>query len=140
MNDILDLDSISAEEWDEFFRQIEIERQAKKLRKDNPYALDIIRVLRGRENGLSRQMALHFILKNRGRLKLNIPRTFENTVQQACERFCVDSDVFRAHGAEDENGLFCWPKGAGAGHWAIRQPQADNWLRAFVVGRRRASI
>jgi len=80
-------------------------------------------------------MVLHFVLKNRERLGLEIPKTFEQTVQQSVERFCVDSDVFKKREGADDEGLFSWPHGKGRSHWAVRQPQTDNWLRAFVAKR-----
>ena len=132
----LDISSISDAEWDEIFRQVDAERQAKKLRRDNPYALDIIRVLRGRETGVSRGFVLHSVERNRRRLGLPIPKTFEQAVQQSCERFCIDSDVFKERRVPREEAIFAWPKGKGAGHWAIRQPEADNWLRSFIQKRR----
>jgi hypothetical protein len=64
---------------------------------------------------MSRQMVLHFVRKNRERLGLPIPRTFDDTVQQSCERFCVDSDVFKARRAPESEGIFCWPRGKGKG-------------------------
>lgn len=127
-------------DWDNILREVEAERQAKKLRRSNPYVLDLIRVLRPSRSGMSRGLVLHFVHKNRQRLGLPIPRTFDDTVQQSCERFCINSDVFKKRGAPEFEALFCWPRGKGSGHWAIRAANADAWLADFLAKRSRAKL
>lgn len=124
-------------EWDELLREVEAKRQTKRLRRDNPYVLDLIRVLYHRGNGMSRGMILHFVRKNRERLGLPMPRTFDDTVQQSCERFCIDSDVFKERKSPRSEALFCWPHGKGRGHWAIIRKNADAWLSEYLARRRR---
>ena len=101
---LADLNLTSAD-WDRILREVEAERQAKKLRRNNPYVLDLIRVLHPIRSGMSRGLALHSVRKNRQRLGLPMPRTFDDTVQQSCERFCIDSDVFKKRGAPESEAL-----------------------------------
>jgi hypothetical protein len=53
------------------------------------------------------------IRKQRG---ATIPRTLEETVQQAFERHCVDSEIFCGR---EEYALFRWPQGKHEGTWAL---------------------
>lgn len=132
------LDSLTPADWDQLIREVAADWDAKRVKRDNPFVLDLIRVLRPKDNGLKRSIVLHDVERTRKRLGLPMRRTFEQTVQQACERFCINSEVWVANGSRDDEGLFTWPKGAGAGYWAIRQPQADNWLREFLKKRQKA--
>jgi hypothetical protein len=42
-------------DWDILLQDLHAERKAKKLRRENPYILDLIRVLQPRQSGMSRQ-------------------------------------------------------------------------------------
>ena len=58
----------------------------------------------------------------------SIPATFEQTVQQAFERHCIDSDIFCR---KSHLGLFHWPHGRGDGTWALIPDTAERYIRQY---------
>jgi len=130
------LHGLSDEEWDALLLQLDGALEASKRKRENPYVLDLVRVVPILPRGMRRPMVLHFVRKNRERLGLSIPRTFDDTVQQCLERHCIDSEVFQKRKAPPEHGLFCWPRGAGAGYWSARPEQVDAWLASYQSDRK----
>lgn len=118
---------LSESEWDHLLLA-DRAQEADKRRRNNPYVLDLVRVVPRMPNGMKRSMVLHIVRKNRERLGLSIPRTFDDTVQQCVERHCIDSEVFLKRKAPTEIGLFCWPRGPGAGYWSAIPDRVDAWL------------
>jgi len=54
-----------------------------------------------------------------------VPPSLEQTVQQAFERHCGESDIFCGRPELD---LFRWPEGKGRGYWAINEATAEKYL------------
>jgi len=101
----------------------------RRLRLENPWVLDLIKVLYPHPNGLSRPIVIHMVLKNRRQRGHPIPENPEETIQSDLQRHCVDSKVFKRRKAPVEDGLFHWPKGPGAGVWAVYPDKAQAWLK-----------
>lgn len=114
---------ISAEELDKFFT-------ARRLRLQNPWVLDLIKVLYPHPRGISRSIVLHTVQKNRANRGHEPIETPEEAIQSAYNRFCVDSAVFRKRKTKwPDEGMFHSPRGPGAGVWAIYQDKAQAWLK-----------
>jgi|SRR5476649_1979144 hypothetical protein len=109
---------------------IERERALGELRKKHSYVGDLIRVLMPLPNGLSRQMVLHYLNKQRQKDGLPIPPSFDNAVQSSYNQHSIDSDVFRKRKVPESEAIFYSPEGKGSGKWAVNRERAAAWLRA----------
>ena len=58
-----------------------------------------------------------------------VPGTLEQTVQQAFERHCEDSDNFCG---KAELNLFTWPFGKGDGRWGVNERVCKEYVRRKV--------
>ena len=116
-----------ADDLDKAFAEIKRENDALKK---HPWVADLIRVLSPHRCGLQRRLVMEHMRSLRGPTVLNSPKEFENTAQSAFQRHCSQSDTFTL-GPEDD--LFYWPKGKGAGVWAVHKERASAWLRARGV-------
>jgi hypothetical protein len=104
---------------DELIKEVQAAIDARVLRLIHPYVFDLIKLLTKYPNGLKRTFVLDYIKKNREKLGLPIPDTFDSTVQSSMQYYCRDSDVFKTRSANEKEALFCWPKGKGKGIWAL---------------------
>jgi hypothetical protein len=66
-----------------------------------------------------RQRVIEEVRKIREERGANIPPTFGETVQNAYECHCVDSDNFDG---QPDHALFAWPNGKYDGTWALNRP------------------
>jgi hypothetical protein len=114
-------------DWELWWKETNAQQ---KLRIENPWVLDLIKVLYPHPKGLSRSVVLHAVLRNRRQRGHPLPRQPEETIQSALQQHCMDSRVFQKRRAPSEDGLFHWPKGAGAGVWAVYPERAQVWLAA----------
>jgi hypothetical protein len=114
-----------------FGSDFDIDKLLRKweLKKENPYVLDLIRVLWQRD--LQRSMVIHEMERLRKSRNMDIPRKFAETVQSAFQQFCKDSDVFNG---PPEKAIFLWPHGKRKGLWGM-----DRELAAAYVRKIRAS-
>lgn len=120
-------------DWlEQALRELEANKAAKELRRQHPYLIDLIEVLKPYPRGLSRQIVLHTLEKRRQRDGLQIPRKFEEAVQSVYNRHCVDSSVFIKRKAPLSEGLFHSPGGKGSGTWAVHSERAAAWLKTKV--------
>lgn len=117
-----DLLGISPEDFDAWAK-------SRWLRIDNPWVLDLIRVLHPHERGLRRTIVCDIVRNNRRRRGHAMPDRVEETIQSAFQRHCVHSQVFRKTKTPSEEGIFHWPNGAGAGVWAVYRDKALSWLQ-----------
>lgn len=131
------LHGLSDSDWDQLLLQADDALAAYRRRRDNPYVLDLVRAVPLVPRGMRRPMVLHIVRKNRERLGLSIPRTFDDTVQQCLERHCIDSEVFQKRKAPVEQGLFCWPRGSGSGYWSALPDRVTTWLANYQAKRAR---
>ncbi|MGA9600667.1 MAG: hypothetical protein WBS22_10545 [Methylocystis sp.] len=123
---------------DDLLKEIQSAYDAHLLKIKHPYVFDLIKTLMNYPNGLKRKFVIDFMLKKRKDLGLPIPRSFENTVQAQMNFYCKDSEVFKERRASEDEALFCWPKGPGAGAWALIRPSAKRWVeqhRAMIPTR-----
>jgi hypothetical protein len=125
MADELTLDDL--EFTDEMLDQLRAAFDARKLKLEHPYVLDLIGVL-ARYPKCSRRIALDMLWRRRRDTGLSIPRTFEDSAQSALEFYCLDSDVFKKRGVSTNEALFCWPAGKGKGVWALLRRNAKQWV------------
>jgi len=112
--------------FDELIRESKKAQAEKKRRRENPYALHLIKVLWPYPSGLSRQTAIDKVWRLRQPENLPMPKAFEQTVQSAFQQHASESSVFKG-GPDDD--LFFWPEGKGTGRWAVRRIQAEAWIR-----------
>ena len=120
-------------DWlEQALREFEADEAAIELRRQHPYLMDLIEVLQPYPRGLSRQIVLHTLEKQRQRDGLPIPPKFEQAVQSVYNRYCVDSLVFIRRKAPLSEGLFHSPGGKGSGIWAVHPERAAAWLRTKV--------
>jgi len=99
-----------------------------KMRRENPWVLDIIGVLYPHRGGLHRRLVIAELWRKRGEKGLNMPKAFEQAVQSAFQGYAGEYATFR--GKSDADDLFHAPQGKGAGVWAVRQERVEAWLRA----------
>jgi hypothetical protein len=101
---------------------------ARRLKLENPWVLDLVKVLYPHPRGLSRSIVLHTVIRARTARRHEVPRAVEETIQSAFQQHCVDSQVFKRRHAPSEDGIFHWPHGTRAGIWACYQEKARAWL------------
>lgn len=122
-----------ADEIDDWLEQALQELAAKEAekscRRQHPYVLDLMEVLKPHPHGFARRSVLHTLEKNRQRDGLPIPPKFEEAVQSVYNRHCVDSMVFTKRKAHLSEGLFYSPGGKGSGTWAVHPERAAAWLK-----------
>ncbi|MDA0675429.1 MAG: hypothetical protein O3A88_03540 [Proteobacteria bacterium] len=107
----------------------------KEIRRQHPYVIDLIEVLKPRPHGRARKLVLHTLEKNRQRDGLPIPPKFKEAVQSVYNRHCIDSLVFKKRKAHLSEGLFYSLCGMGSGAWAVHPERAAAWLkRSFHFG------
>jgi len=114
-------------DWlDEIIAEIEADEAKRKLKRENPYALDLIRVLWPYgEKGWYRLDAIHAVWKRRDQTGVNMPKKFESTVQSDYNRHTSTSSVFSG---KPEDDLFYPVGGKGSGRWAVHRDRAKAWL------------
>jgi hypothetical protein len=121
------LNHISDEELDQLFREFERQIAANQKRHEQPYVLDLIKVLRPYgPRGLKRHFAIRRVWELRQPSGLNIPKKFEQAVQSAFNRHNGQSLTFDLPPEDD---LF-YPVGRkGSGIWAVHSHKVESWLR-----------
>jgi hypothetical protein len=119
--------------YDDQFENLLQEREAdcasERSRSDIPYLVDLIRVLHTQPAGLRRWSVMRAIRKNREMSNRPIPQKFEDEVERAFRKFCVDADPARNGGRPPETALFFKPKEKAGEVWAILQTNAEAWLK-----------
>jgi hypothetical protein len=124
-----EIDVADLEITDDVLRQVQADWDNRVLRLKHPYVFDLIKVLAPYPQ-VSRRFALDTMWRTRKDAGLPIPRTFDNSVQASFQYYCRDSDEFKKRNAPEGDALFCWPKGKGAGVWALLAENARLWVRA----------
>ena len=114
--------------------EYEREEARKVHRKKHSYVADLIRLLMPHERGLTRQMVLHDLERQRCKEGLPIPPTFEEAVQSSYNYFSVDSLVFKKRGGRRDEELFYSPEGKGSGRWAVNREVVAVWLQTRKRG------
>lgn len=114
-------------ELDRWFAE---EDENAKRKRDNPYVLDLIRVLYPHPAGLHRSKVIDELWRRRGEKDLNMPKEFEKSVQSAFQQYAGEYATFQKRNAKSSDDIFYAPRGKGAGWWAVRLDRADAWLVA----------
>lgn len=100
--------------------------------RESQQLYSLVRALKQHPPGMKRRIVLDHCLRIWRNEGWEIPRTFDDSIQQALERHCKDSEVFKKRIASGEcsedDALFYWPDGAGAGRWAMYADRAFDWL------------
>ncbi len=111
------------DDWDKILNDALGLWEASKRRRENPYALHLIKVLWPYgARGLRRVDAIHRIWLLREPTGLNMPKKFEHTVQSA----------FNSHNSLVKDGpdaLFYPAGGKRSGQWAVHIDRIGPWLR-----------
>ena len=124
---VVNIPSISDEEFDQLLREVEEKLAAKKRRREQPYVLDLIKVLWPcGPRGLRRDFAIRRVWELRQPSGLNIPKKFEQAVQSAFNRHNGQSLTFELPPEDD---LFYPVGGKGSGIWAVHLDKIEPWLR-----------
>ena len=113
---------------EQLLREVEEQMAARKLRRDNPYVLHLIRVLWGHgTRGLRRDLGIERMFELRKASGVKLPRKkFEHAVQSAFNRHNGQSDTFKLPPEDD---LFYPVGGKGSGIWAVHLNKIEPWLR-----------
>jgi len=111
--DALDIDI------DDLLRQVEEADAERKLRKENPWVRDIIRVLWGTQTFMFMSTLTRQLWDLRKKSDLPMPDKFEETVQSCLNQHTAQSKVWAKNGAKVEDDLFYSPKGKHSGTWAV---------------------
>jgi hypothetical protein len=106
---------------------------ARSLRLENPWVLDLIKVLYPHPAGLRRSIVIHSVLRNRKARGQSLPGTSDETIQSALQQYCVHAAAFKNRKAPVEDGIFHWPKGPRTGVWAIYPDKAQAWLKRHGI-------
>ena len=104
---------------------------ADRLRLDDSYMLDLIRVLLPHPNGVRRWSIMRAIRKSRESTGQPIPHKIEDAVQRVFLQRCVDSEMCMKQGHPEGAALFHWPLGKAGGLWAVHPERAEVWLTAM---------
>lgn len=115
--------------FDALVQEVEAKLANRKLRRDNPYVRDIVKVLWPYQRGLHRRYVVDRVWSLRNPTGLPMPKAFEQTVQSAFNQHNEESSVFRKKGGKLEDALFYPFGGKGSGVWAVRHDRAEAWLR-----------
>jgi hypothetical protein len=113
---------------DEDLRAMQEAWDRKLLKLKHPYVLDLIKTLAPYRQ-CPRGYVLDTLCRNRKEAGLPIPPKFESTAQRALEYYCLHSDVFKKRNVASTEALFAWPKGKGAGTWALIHENARAWVK-----------
>src|ERR1700730_8975921 len=113
---------------DEIFEGGEKFLAARRLRKNRPWAYDIIRVLWGTHSQLSMAQLVKQLRDLRGPVGLPTPRAFERAIQSTLNSHTSQGSRFSGKLDDD---LFYSPEGKYSGTWAIRdRDRAAAWRAA----------
>ncbi len=103
---------------------------ARQLRLDNPYVLDLVRILYPHERGLPRRQVINTIWQKRCTKGLNMPDAFDEAVQSSFQAYAGEYATFKRQKRSVSEDLFFAPRGKGAGWWAVRRDKAQAWLES----------
>lgn len=117
------------ENIDQLLADVEQKEASRKLRRKHPYTKDLIEVLLPYPKGLTRTVVIACLERQRRENGLPIPVKFEHVIQSVYNHHSIDSSVFKKRGAPESEGLFYSPQGKGSGQWAVREAEAQAWLR-----------
>ena len=118
-----------AEDWlDRAIDDFLADQKRRELRKENPWALYLIKVLWPYPNGRTRMDAIDAIRKLRTGAGLSTPAAFDNTVQSVYNGHNGLSSVFKRRNAPPEDDLFYPVGGPGSGRWAVNREKAKAWV------------
>jgi hypothetical protein len=110
---------------------IKISQANRKLRKDNPWTRDIIRVLWEVDTYMLFDTLACRLRELREASGLPMPIKFEATVQSILYNHTSQSVEWKKSGARPADDLFYSPKGKRSGTWALRsRERAVEWLKA----------
>ncbi|MBA3448800.1 MAG: hypothetical protein H0T56_14585 [Pseudaminobacter sp.] len=108
--------------------RIEREQAGRQKRRENPWALYLIKVLWPYPNGLARRTAIDRIWAARREANLPMPTEFDRTVQSIFNGHNSQSPEFRRRGTPPEGDLFYPVGGKGSGKWAVYHDKAKEWV------------
>jgi hypothetical protein len=115
--------------WEELEARYEPIRRMKALRKERPWAFDLIRVLWARPRGLSNQEIYDAIREIRDPAELPKPKQFAATIRAELNRHTKVSPSWSGNADDD---LFHKPRGRGS--WAVNYTTAIAWLSSRALG------
>jgi hypothetical protein len=116
-------------QFENLLQEREAECASERSRSEIPYVVDLIRVLHAQPAGLRRWSVMRAIRKIRETGNRPIPQKFEDEVERAFRKFCVDADPARNGGRPQETALFFKPKEKAGEVWAILPNNAEAWLK-----------
>ena len=127
---------MTEDQADELFREIEVDieeimnaMRVKQLRRGHTYVEDLIRVLFPHKGGMTRNMVLDALERERKKRRLPIPAKFEEAVQSAYNQNCLGYSAFKRRNLLDSDAPFYAPGGLGSGVWAVHPERARVWVK-----------
>ena len=115
--------------WEELEARYEPIRRMKALRRERPWAFDLIRVLWAHPRGLNNQQIYDAVREIRDPSELPKPKQFAATIRAELNRHTRASPSWSG---KTEDDLFCKPRGRGS--WAVNYETAIAWLSSRELG------
>jgi hypothetical protein len=109
-------------DWDKILEEAHKLWEASQLRKEQPWVLDLIKVMARYPKGTLRRFVIESVWRIREPTNLNMPKAFGETVQSA----------FNTHNSEkvdSEDGLFFAYGPHGSRKWGVHLDKIEPWLK-----------
>jgi hypothetical protein len=105
-----------------------------KRRSEDPYIVGLIKVLRQHPAGLRRWSVMRAMRRRWDDSGRETTQKFEDEVERAFRRMCVDTDLVKNRECTDATALFFRPEERAGEVWAVHLDRAATWLEAKHMG------
>ena len=112
------------------FDERDVPSTANKRRSEHAYIVDLIKVLRQHPAGLRRWSVMRAMRRRWDESGRQTTQKFEDEVERAFRRMCVDDDLIKNRECTDATALFFRPEERAGEVWAVHLDRAAAWLEA----------
>ncbi len=105
-----------------------------KRRSEHAYIAELINVLRQHPAGLRRWSVMRAMRRRWDDSGRETTQKFEDEVERAFRRMCVDTDLVKNRECTDATALFFRPEERAGEVWAVHPDRAMAWLKAGHMG------